>query len=133
MQVLLPSFPFSAWSMKRNHRTLKAWQEAINLVDAIYSTTAEFPADERFGLTSQLRRAAVSVPANIAEGFARTGTRELLHFLSIASGSLSELDTLIEIAKRQKLLADADALTERVDHVSALVLALAASLKKKLD
>ncbi len=119
--------------MKRNHRTLRAWQEAIELVDAIYSATAAFPADERFGLTSQLRRASVSVPANIAEGFARAGTRELLHFLSIASGSLSELDTLIEVAKRQKLLEKVDGLTERIDRVSALVLALAASLKKKLD
>ncbi len=119
--------------MKRNHRTLKAWQEAIELVDTVYSATAAFPADERFGLTSQMRRAAVSVPANIAEGFARTGTRELLRFLSIASGSLSELDTLIEVAKRQKLLEKVDELTERIDRVSALVLALAASLKKKLD
>jgi len=119
--------------MKRNHRTLKAWQEAIELVDAIYSATAEFPADERFGLTSQLRRAAVSVPANIAEGFARTGTRELLHFLSIASGSLSELDTLTEIARRQGLLARAKSLTEQIDRVSALVLALAASLKKRIE
>lgn len=119
--------------MKRNHRTLKAWQEAIELVDAVYSATAAFPADERFGLTSQLRRASVSVPANIAEGFARTGTRELLRFLSIASGSLSELDTLIEVARRQKLLTEADALTGQIDRVSALVLALAASLKKKLD
>jgi four helix bundle protein len=119
--------------MKRNHRTLKAWQEAIELVDAIYLATATFPADERFGLTSQLRRAAVSVPANIAEGFARTGTRELLHFLSIASGSLSELDTLIEIAGRQQLIANTEALVERIDRVSALVLALASALKKKMD
>lgn len=103
------------------------------MVDAIYSATAAFPADERFGLTSQLRRASVSVPANIAEGFARTGTRELLRFLSIASGSLSELDTLIEVAKRQGLLREVDTLAERIDRVSALVLALAASLRKKLD
>jgi len=118
--------------MKRNHRTLRAWQEAISMVDAIYEITASFPNDERFGLTSQLRRAAVSVPANIAEGFARSGTRELLHFLSIASGSLSELDTLIEISHRQKLIEDAKPVLDHVDRVSALVLALAASLKKKL-
>lgn len=126
-------FLFTANTIKRNHRTLKAWQEVIDLVDAIYSATATFPTDKRFGLTSQLRRASVSVPANIAEGFARTGTRELLRFLSIASGSLSELDTLIEVVKRQKLLAEANELTEHIDRISALVLALAASLKKKLD
>ena len=118
--------------MKRNHRSLMAWQEAVSLVDAIYEITNDFPVDERFGLTSQLRRAAVSVPANIAEGFARSGTRELLHFLSISSGSLSELDTLIEVSHRQKLITDAKPILDQVDRVSALVLALAASLKKKL-
>lgn len=118
--------------MKRNHRTLKAWQEAIALVDAIYEITASFPVDERFGLTSQLRRAAVSVPANIAEDFARNGTRELLHFLSISSGSLSELDTLLEIAHRQALIKDIQPTLDRINRTSALVLALAASLKKKL-
>lgn len=118
--------------MKRNHRSLNAWKEAIELVDVVYAATASFPAEERYGLINQLQRAAVSVPANIAEGFARTGTRELLHFLSIASGSLSELDTLIEIASRQGLVHDNQLLLERIDRVSALVLALAASLKRKV-
>jgi four helix bundle protein len=66
--------------VKRAHRSLKVWQQAIELVTAIYTTTSAFPAHEKFGLSSQLQRAAVSVPANIAEGFARNGTRELLHF-----------------------------------------------------
>ena len=86
--------------MKRSHRDLKVWQEVIGLVEFIYQLTSSFPAREQFGLTSQLRRAAVSVPANIAEGCARTGTKELLRFLSIAQGSLSELDTLVEVANR---------------------------------
>jgi four helix bundle protein len=118
--------------VERNHRNLKAWQEAIALVDALYDVTASFPADERFGLTSQIRRAAVSVPANIAEGFARSGTKELLHFLSISIGSLSELDTLIEISNRRGLLTDHPSLVAQIDRVSALVLALSASLRKRL-
>lgn len=118
--------------MERNHRSLKVWQEAIALVEQLYDATASFPPDERFGLVSQIRRAAVSVPANIAEGFARNGTKELLHFLSISTGSLSELDTLIEISRRRALLADSQTLIDQIDRVSALVLALAASLRKRL-
>jgi len=118
--------------MRRNHRNLKAWQEAIGLVDDLYAATDSFPSDERFGLISQIRRAAVSVPANIAEGFARSGSRELVHFLSIASGSLSELDTLVEICGRRGFVADTGPLVERIDRVSALVLALSASIRKRM-
>ena len=70
------------------------------LVEEIYKMTAQFPVEERFGLTGQIRRAAVSVPSNIAEGHSRLGSREFLHRLSIAHGSLSEVETQIEIAKR---------------------------------
>ena len=66
--------------VKRNHRNLNAWQQAMELVTTIYTATASFPTHEKFGLSTQLQRAAVSVPANIAEGFARNGTKELLHF-----------------------------------------------------
>jgi len=118
--------------VERNHRSLKAWQEAIALVEALYDLTASFPGDERYGLVSQIRRAAVSVPANIAEGFARSGTKELLHFLSISTGSLSELDTLVEICRRRGLITDSQPVMDQIDRVSALVLALAASLRKRL-
>ena len=117
--------------MKRAHRNLKAWQQAIELVSAIYSATALFPAQEKFGLTSQMQRAAVSVPANIAEGFARNGTKELLHFLSIAAGSLSELDTLIELAARLSYLNNVEELNGKVDEVSGLLMGLAASIKRR--
>lgn len=72
----------------RSHRDLKVWQLGMELTEPVYALTKEFPADERFGLTSQLRRAAASVPASIAEGNARGSTKEHLRFLSIALGSL---------------------------------------------
>jgi four helix bundle protein len=86
--------------MRRAHRDLRVWVEAITLVEEIYALSAKFPRQEQFGLTGQMRRAAISIPSNIAEGAARKGRKELLNFLSIANGSLSELDTQLEIAVR---------------------------------
>jgi four helix bundle protein len=84
--------------MKRPHYNLLAWQKSVELVTVIYSATMHFPTDERFGLTNQIRRAAVSVPSNIAEGAARTSKKEFLQFLNIAKGSLSEVDTQLYIS-----------------------------------
>lgn len=81
------------------HRNLKAWQACRVLIGDIYRATAHFPAGERFGITSQLRRAAVSSAANIAEGNGRSGLRETARGLSIALGSLAEVDTLLVIAE----------------------------------
>ena len=117
--------------MKRNHRNLRAWQQAVELVSAIYRLTASFPEAERYGLTSQMRRAAVSVPANIAEGAARSGPKELLYFLSIAAGSLSELDTLAELAAKLGFIADAKQIQEQMDDVAGLIMGLSASLKRR--
>jgi four helix bundle protein len=103
----------------------------MELVTAVYAATSAFPTQEKFGLSSQLQRAAVSVPANIAEGFARNGTKELLHFLSIAADSLSELDTLIELAARVGYLNNAEELNGKVDEVSGLIMGLAASIKRR--
>jgi len=110
---------------------LRVWQEAIVLVEDVYRLTSSFPREEIYGLTSQMRRVAVSVPANIAEGSARNGTRELLHFLSISSASLAELDTHVEIACRLNFLTHPADLKSRMDTVSALLLALSASLRRK--
>ena len=117
--------------MKRGHRSLKAWQQAMELVTDIYAATSLFPVQEQYGLTSQMRRAAVSVSANIAEGFARNGNKELLHFLSISAGSLSELDTLVELAARLCYLNNAEELNGKVDDVSGLVMGLAASIRRR--
>jgi four helix bundle protein len=84
----------------RGYGELIAWQKAMELVETVYTLTRTFPDDERFGLTSQLRRAAVSVPSNIAEGHGRTSTNEYLHHLSIARGSLCEVETQLLIGER---------------------------------
>jgi four helix bundle protein len=87
-------------SSRRPHERLDVWRDAMALVETVYRLSRSFPDAERFGLTSQVRRCAVSVPSNIAEGAARRSTAEYLRFLSIARGSLSELDTQMQIATR---------------------------------
>ena len=82
------------------YRNLIAWQRAIDLVEAVYRVTRDWPRDEQFGLTQQVRRAAVSVPANIAEGRGRTSAKEFAHHLSIAHGSLWEVETHLTVAER---------------------------------
>lgn len=82
------------------HERLEAWKSAMELVEVIYRVTSTFPTQEQYGLVSQMRRAAVSVPSNLAEGAARDGSREFARFLSVARGSLSELDTQYQIAIR---------------------------------
>lgn len=84
----------------KNYSELIAWQKAMDLVERIYEATREFPKEELYGLTSQLRRAAVSIPSNIAEGQGRRSTKEFLHHLSYAHGSLREVETQILIAGR---------------------------------
>ncbi len=117
--------------MKRGHKDLRAWQSAMLLVEEIYGLTSTFPKEEMFGLTSQMRRAAISVPSNLAEGSARNGTKELLHFLGIATGSLAELDTQLELAARLGYCAEVSGVQSRLDEVSALTLALMKSLRSK--
>ena len=86
--------------MNKPHKKLNAWTDAVDLAQQIYQVTERFPSNEQFGLTSQIRRAAVSIPGNIAEGAARQTKKEFVQFLHISKGSLSELDTQLEIARR---------------------------------
>lgn len=88
----------------KTHKDLDCWKNSIELVKAIYELTGKFPKEELFGLTSQLRRAAVSVPSNIAEGSARNSKKEYIQFLYIATGSLSEIETQIIITKELNLI-----------------------------
>ena len=87
-----------------NYKNLRIWHEAMDLVTEIYAITINFPEHERFGLTSQIRRAVSSIPSNIAEGTSRLSTKEFRHFLSIALGSSFEVSTQIEIAYRLKMI-----------------------------
>jgi four helix bundle protein len=116
--------------VKRSHRTLKAWPESISLVEHVYELTKAFPKEEIFGLTSQMRRAAVSVPANIAEGFARSSTKELIQYFYIAAASLSELDTHVEIAVRLGYLQDSR-LVQEIDDVAGLLMGLQSAIKRR--
>ena len=84
----------------QSYKDLIVWRKAIDMVDMIYQITRNFPKEELYGLTNQLRRAAVSIPSNIAEGHARASTAEFLRFLSIARGSLAEVETQLLIAQR---------------------------------
>jgi four helix bundle protein len=118
-------------SEKRPHERLDVWQDAMSLVEAVYRMTAQFPDSERFGLVSQMRRAAVSVPSNIAEGAARRSTSEYLRFLSIARGSLAELDTQIQIASRLALTIPPDDVEETLHRTFARLNALLLALEKR--
>jgi four helix bundle protein len=86
--------------MVKSFRDLEVWRLGLDLVETIYRCTAEFPKSETYGLTAQMRSAAVSIPSNIAEGQARTSSKEFLHFISFALGSLAELETQLELATR---------------------------------
>ncbi len=89
-----------------SHRDLVVWQRAMNLVDRVYDLADNFPALERFALASQLTRAAVSVPANIAEGRARSTAKDFANFLVMARSSLMETDTLLTVAPRRKYISE---------------------------
>ena len=88
----------------RNYSDLIAWQKAMDLVEKIYKASRDFPREEQYGLTSQIRRAAVSVPSNIAEGQGRKSAKEFVHHLAIAHGSLREVETQLQIANRLKYI-----------------------------
>ena len=92
----------------RGYRDLIVWQDSMDLVVAIYRITATFPKDERFSLVDQLRRAAVSVPSNIAEGHGRSRTGDYLRHLSVAVGSLNEVETQVQIARRLEYISEDD-------------------------
>jgi four helix bundle protein len=98
-------------NMGRSYRELVAWKKAMLLVTEIYWATKSFPIEERYGLTNQLRRAAVSIPSNIAEGQARFSAKDFHRFLSTARGSLVEVETQVEIAKNLGYLSDVQSAT----------------------
>lgn len=119
----------------KSYQELIVWQKAMDLVVSIYQATRTLPREEMFGLTSQMRRAAVSIPSNIAEGQGRHITKEFLNHLSIACGSLNELETQLLIAKRLELLDQdqANHILVQMAEVARLLNALSNALQSKLN
>ena len=105
-----------------NHKDLDVWKKSMDLVEVIYKLTQQFPDAEKFGLISQMRRAAVSIPSNLAEGVARKGDKELIHFLHIALGSLSEVETQYLIAVRLNFTEKNDSIENLLTEVKKLLL-----------
>ena len=119
----------------RPHEKLEVWSKAIDFVITVYKMTDLFPKEEKFGLTSQIRRAAVSIPANIAEGAARQSPKEFAYFLSNAQGSASELETELLIAQRLGYL-DEEVYSEMrttLDSIGRMIVGLSQYLKRKTD
>jgi four helix bundle protein len=119
--------------MAQNYKDLIAWQKAMDLVNVLYDVTEAFPKHEIYSLTNQMRRAAVSVPSNIAEGQAHYSNREFRHFLRHSRGSLAELETQVLIAQRRNYLSELQAaqLLKRTDEVNRILSGLINSLKEK--
>ena len=117
----------------RPHQKLDLWTRAIEFVVAIYKLTERFPKEEKFGLTSQMRRASVSIAANISEGAARTSVKEFMQFLSHSQGSASEVDTELIIAARLGYVLDEDyqKLSRDLDDIGRMITRLSQSLKRR--
>jgi four helix bundle protein len=118
-----------------SYRDLTVWQDAMALAESCYRATAQFPRDELFGLTSQIRRAAASIPANIAEGHGRENTGSFIQSLRISQGSLKELETHLILAERVEILAkpDMETVLNRCESLGKMVRALIRSLQDKTN
>lgn len=126
----------SAFNMERpvkirTHRDLDVWHRAVDFAVAVYRATEAMPRSELYGLTGQIRRAAASVPANIAEGSARRTTKDLLQFLAISSGSLREVDTYLEIIERLAFPVETQGLKDQADEVARMLAGLFRSLSSR--
>ena len=117
----------------RPHEKLEVWKKAVDFVVEIYKLTEDFPREEKFGLTSQIRRASISIPSNIAEGAARTSEKEFLYFLSNAQGSASEVSTEIVISHRLGFFDEKKyfGLSEKLDEIGRMISGLRSHLINK--
>lgn len=116
----------------KSYKDLEVWKVSMDFVIDIYRITSTFPTSEKFGLTNQIRRSAVSIPSNIAEGAGRRNTREFIQFLYISNGSLSELETQLEIAFRLNYIKDYDSIVLKIMHIRKMLINLIHVLNKKL-
>lgn len=117
--------------MGKPHHRLDVWKKSIKFVEQIYKITSEFPSEEKYGLTSQMRRAAVSMPSNIAEGAGRGSSKEFIYFLNISQGSAAELETQIIISKSLRFISSQieETLLKELDEISKMIVGLKRSLK----
>jgi four helix bundle protein len=113
----------------KSHKDLKVWQESMTLVTQIYKVSEDFPKHEIYGLSSQIRRAAVSIPSNISEGAGRKGENEFTRFLYIALGSLSEVETQLEISLRLNYIKDIEEINKLIYFIRNMLANLIKSLK----
>ena len=120
---------------RQSHKDLILWQKALDLAVAVHEVSSTFPRSEVFGLVSQIRRASVSVPSNIAEGSARRSTREFIAFLHIARGSMAEVETQLLLAQRFGYLDDSrlTALQLNLDEVGRIMNAVITGLRRRLE
>lgn len=118
----------------KSYKDLEVWKKAVRLTTFIYQSTATFPDNERFGLTNQMRRASVSVPSNIAEGHARQSTADFMRFISIAMGSVAELETQVQIAYELNFLTEETSLNllRELDDIGKMLRGLHQSLGRRL-
>lgn len=118
-----------------SYKELLVWQKAIVLVSKVYAVTKGFPSNEKFGLVSQINRAAVSIPANIAEGWGRQSRKNYIQFIRISRGSLFELETLIIIAKNEHFIQDIyfDEMNSIIDEIGKMLNSMIKKLEEKVD
>jgi four helix bundle protein len=118
----------------QSYKDLEVWKRSFSFSLEIYKVTAVFPSEEKFGITSQLRRAAVSIPTNIAEGWSRKSTKSYIQFLNIAIGSLAESETLLQLAHELKYIADEmnHTLQKLLNEIGRMLNALISSLRRSM-
>ncbi len=116
-----------------DHKKLEVWKKSIEFVKEIYKLTEEFPSSEGYGLTNQIRRAAVSIPSNIAEGAARLSDKEFIQFLNIALGSCAEVETQLIIANDLNFIEDVSFILTKLVEIRKMITGLISYLKNKLN
>lgn len=115
------------------HKDLDVWQLSMDFVIDIYKLTSDFPKEEKYGLSSQIKRASVSIPSNIAEGAARKNTKEFIQFLYYSLGSAAEIETQLELAKRLDYVKNTDNIDKKLHSLIRMLVGLIKSLKNKIN
>ena len=115
----------------KDHKDLDVWKQSMVLVEDIYALTKNFPSDEKYGLSSQIKRAVVSVPSNIAEGAGRKGDKEFIQFLYIAMGSLSELETQLILANRLQFTNSVESYLSQIEKIKKMLFGLIRHVNNK--